>query len=428
MRRWILIFGLLAVALLAWRWQSPRPTRAAQPPPTRVIALPPLDAGMDVNAIQQQIVRDDQIDERALEEIGGGGNPARAAIAYYVAARYEYEHKRPDSSLRYTERAEQLAPEQPGIRLLHAVLLLDGTRYSEAITQGLESVRLDAKSSEAQRILGLAYYQDHQLSPAIEAWQRSLELHPDDELQQQLEKAQRELLVENNFVESRDCRFVIRYENASLSTELLDELFRTLESQYDDIARDLGPQNGAPISVTIYTRQQFVDITRAPEWAGAINDGQLRIPLGQVTSISPEVQAVLRHELTHWFVHQMAHQCPVWLNEGVAQLEEGRSQSSFSPQVRQLLRAGPVPTLQELEKSFIEMPTDRALVAYAESLAAAEYLRSNYDMAGVRNVLASLGEGKSIDDALRIATGLGYEDLQRKVDESLGLQRTSPVP
>jgi tetratricopeptide (TPR) repeat protein len=425
MRRWILILGLGLVALFAWRWpMRPMKPTAPSPPSGQIIRFSTTNTFVEADSIQHQIVRDDQIDEHALEEISRG-NPQQAAAAQYVAARYEYEHKRPESGLRYIERAEQLSPEDSSIRLLHAAILLEATRYEEAVAQAKESLRFDSKSSDAQRILGMAYYQERQLSPAIEAWERSLELHPDDALKQQLEKVRRELLVENNFVESRDSRFVIRYESGSLSSELIGDLFRTLESQYDEIARDLGPQNRGPITVNLYTRQQFTDVTRAPEWAGALNDGQLRIPLGEVTSISPTVQTVLRHELTHWFVFQMVRHCPVWLNEGVAQLEEGRTLSAFSSQVPEQLQTGPVPTLRELEKPFLEMSSDRAQIAYAESLVAAEYLRTNYGMDGVRSILVALGEGKSIEDALHSSTGLGYEELQRKVDESLGLQRAS---
>jgi len=69
-----------------------------------------------------------------------------------------------------------------------------------------------------------------------------------------------------------------------------------------------------------------MDVTRAPSWSGAINDGKLRIPVSGVQSVTPELARVLKHELTHSFISQMSsNRCPTWLNEGIAQMEEGKS-------------------------------------------------------------------------------------------------------
>jgi hypothetical protein len=134
---------------------------------------------------------------------------------------------------------------------------------------------------------------------------------------------------------------------------------------------------------------------------------------------------MFRHELTHWFVHEIAHQCPVWLNEGLAQSEEPRSLSAFSPQVRQQLHTSKFPALSELETPFLDMPASQAQTAYAVSLAAVDYLRTNYGVEGVRRTLVVLGEGKSIDEALHSATGIGYAELQQNLQASL--QGETPV-
>jgi hypothetical protein len=34
------------------------------------------------------------------------------------------------------------------------------------------------------------------------------------------------------------------------------------------------------IVVILYTQKEFVDITEAPSWVGALNDGKFRIPVG----------------------------------------------------------------------------------------------------------------------------------------------------
>ena len=55
--------------------------------------------------------------------------------------------------------------------------------------------------------------------------------------------------------------------------------------------------------VLLYPNQDFRDITRAPNWVGALNDGKIRIPVSGLTQMTPDLARVLKHELTHSFYH-----------------------------------------------------------------------------------------------------------------------------
>jgi len=67
------------------------------------------------------------------------------------------------------------------------------------------------------------------------------------------------------------------------------------------------------------------------------HDGKLRIPVSGVQSVTPELARVLKHELTHSFISQMSsNRCPTWLNEGIAQMEEGKSSGANGHQLAQL--------------------------------------------------------------------------------------------
>ncbi len=422
---WAILLVLLCVLgaqQIGLRYRPPQPQKPS-PVETSVVWAAP-QQGSDSAAAErllQQILSDGQVNERALENIAEQGNAARTASAYFLAGRYEYEHKRVESGLRYAQRALDFAPNEPGIHLLNAVLLIESTRYTEAAQQAEQAVTLDPKSAEAERVLGYAYYNDRQLWRAIDAWQRALELKPDNaDLRSALEKAQREMTVEERFAETTDGHFVLRYEGGTPVRELSDELFRSLERSYSKISQDLDSAPGGSILVTIYSRQQFFDVTQAPSWAGAINDGQLRIPLGDVSTVTPQIEGVLRHELTHWFVHSMVRNCPVWLNEGLAMIEEGRSISDFSPEVRQRLRAGEGAPLHHLEGQFLSMGRDEAQLAYARSLVATEYLKSSYGMEGLRKVLTLINEGQSTESALHAVTGGGYAELEQNLSVAPG--------
>src|SRR2546430_17733741 len=102
-----------------------------------------------------------------------------------------------------------------------------------------------------------------------------------------------------------------------------------MENQYQDLGRQLSYEPAENIIVILYTQREFVDITEEPSWAGELNDGKLRIPIGGVTAMNPELQHVLKHELTHSDSASLAgRRCPERLNEGVRPLTEPRSASS----------------------------------------------------------------------------------------------------
>src|SRR5213079_2231115 len=161
------------------------------------------------------------------------------------------------------------------------------------------------------------------------------------------------------------------------SQQLTQELLATMENQYQDLGRQLSYEPAENIIVILYTQREFVDITEAPSWAGALNDGKLRIPIGGITAMDAELERNLRHELTHSFVHWLASgKCPTWLNEGLAQMIEPRSASMYARELGPLLLNRKAIPFSILQFSFTRFSPLQAEIAYAESLSATEYLRA----------------------------------------------------
>ena len=112
--------------------------------------------------------------------------------------------------------------------------------------------------------------------------------------------------------------------SGSAAPDLARGILRTLEEHYRDLQSQLDFSPPEPIAVILYTNQAFADITRAPGWAGALNDGRIRIPVQGLSSVTGEMSHILKHELTHSFITQKTHgRCPTWLQEGLAQLWKG---------------------------------------------------------------------------------------------------------
>src|SRR6266705_251552 len=205
------------------------------------------------------------------------------------------------------------------------------------------------------------------------AWRRAMELSPDANTERLLRKAEREPEVEERSKRKESRHFTLHYQGEKTSPELTQELLATMEDQYRDLAHQFTYEPTQNIVVILYTQKEFVDITEAPSWVGALNDGKLRIPIGGVSAMNLELGRVLKHELTHSFLNSLAGgRCPMWLNEGLAQLMEPRSSRMYAQQLAQLFEQRKEIPFAVLEHSFARFSSVEAEVAYAESLSAVE--------------------------------------------------------
>src|SRR5262249_11113947 len=197
-------------------------------------------------------------------------------------------------------------------------------------------------------------------------------------------------------------------------------ILMTLESEYDDLVRDLGASPRESIPVILYTEQAYFDVTQAPAWSGALNDGKLRIPVSGLDSVTSDLRRVLKHELAHSFINQLSHgRCPQWLHEGIAQAVEPRSLGSIGPRLAQLYQEGHEIPFYALEGSFARFSSGEAAVAYAESLAAVGYIQGNYGFRQVRRVVERIGEGSGRGQAMRGTGHCRYTGVWVAVGEFL---------
>lgn len=371
-------------------------------------------------SLRARITNGDTIDNMRLTEIEHENDPHKTGNAYFLAGVIALQSRNAEQASGYFEHAIQAMPDQASLLEWHAIALSSIGRYSDAASELERASTIQPDSASILRLLGMARYDADRTADAVDAWRRAIEISPDPYTQHLLHKAQRELEVEERSNKRESLHFTLHYQGDRTSSGLQQQILTSLETQYQDLSRQFGSEPSSNIIVILYTQKEFVDITEAPAWAGALNDGKLRIPIGGLTSINSEVERVLKHELTHSFVASLgAGRCPTWLNEGLAELMEPRSSSTFAPQLAPLFlqkKAIPFPVL---EGPFTRFSNVQAEVAYAESLAAVEYLRDRYGMGEVMRMLASIGSGESSERALQNSTGLDYSDLSRHLGEYL---------
>ncbi|MGA9508489.1 MAG: tetratricopeptide repeat protein, partial [Candidatus Sulfotelmatobacter sp.] len=338
----------------------------------------------------------------------------------FIAGKFEFDHGNVAEARRYFDSALRFQPENSTVLVYYSALLVRTGNPSQALSYAQRAVSASPNSPDAYTVLGYAQQACDRIQDAVVSWKHSLELRPDPAVQQYLAKAQREQNVETDFTQRESSHFVLHYEGKQSSEAFRQQILSALESDYDDLARDLGTPPRDNILVTLYTEQAFFDVTRAPSWSGALNDGKLRIPISGLSSMTPELARVLRHELTHTFINQLsAGRCPTWLHEGIAQFFEPKSLSSDGRQLAQLFKAQSNIPLNALEGSFLRFSGPQAYLAYAESLAAVSYINDSSGMGDIQRILQLLSEGSSTEAALRATIHSDYGQLESEVGKYL---------
>jgi len=381
---------------------------------------PPL-AGLNSAAdLNEKIIHDGKVDTEALAALAKSDDPAFAASLYFLAGKHESDQGNFSRAKRYFDSALRFQPDNATLLIYYAASLMRTGEAAQALPYAQRAARLSPESPDALAMLGFAQFATDHTGDAIRSWRHSLALRPDAKLNQYLERAERESQAESNFSQRETGHFSLHFEGKETTEDLRRNLLATLDSDYDDLVRDLGYSPHDSIVVTLYTQQAFFDVTRAPSWSGAINDGKLRIPVSGVQNVTPDLARVLKHELTHSFIAQMSGgRCPTWLNEGIAQLEEGRSSGSNGHALAQLFGAGAEIPFNMLEGPFLNFSEPEANTAYAESLAATEYIRDTYGMEDIQRILERLAQGSATEAALRATIRSDYRELQDELTQWL---------
>jgi tetratricopeptide (TPR) repeat protein len=374
-------------------------------------------AGGGGGEIERAAVHDGSIDRgyiAKLEAETRSGAPAagiNAAVGHHAAAMFELSRDDMDHALSDERTALTYAPDEPLLLMNVAYLHLRRSEYKQSLDYLERARRVAPNNADVAKLEGWAYYGMNKIEQAVAEWKRSLALKPDGEVQSALEKAQRDKQEEESYKENESSHFTLRYSGAA-EPALARDVLRTLEMHYGAIESELNFTPPDAIGVILYTQQAFADITRAPGWVGALNDGRLRVPVQGLSGVTQELSRVLKHELTHSFVQQKTHgRAPTWMQEGLAQWMEGRRSGDNAAVLLQIYGEGHASSLGNLEGSWMNFPGDAAAYAYAWALANVEYIVQADGMADVERILERIGAGSSTEAAMREVLHSDYGDV-----------------
>ena len=304
-----------------------------------------------------------------------------------------------------------LVQDQPELyvaRVGYAVSEIELGRDGLALSVVLDGISRRPDRAELHVLLGELRYREERLDDALRSWRRAFELAPDDNLRDRILKVERELHTSRYYDFSSSSHFNLRYDG-SVDLDLASAVIDHLEEQYWIVTESFRHAPSQPTTVQLFPEREFREVTRAPEWAGGLYDGKIRVPLGGLTRLTTDAKRVLTHELTHAVVHSKSRgNAPRWLQEGLAQMAEGK---------RPLRR-----DLQSIAKHLDQVPPDQwgsLEFSYPLSLAVCQYLSSRSGFDSLVELVDRLGGGVETDEALREVYGQDYGEICRDWGRSL---------
>ncbi len=270
---------------------------------------------------------------------------------------------------------------------------------TDALQALRRALQLEPRLIGASALLGEIEHREGDIDAAIRTYEQALARAPaNPSLRARLDEWRKESAVHDTLEQWSDHRFSVVFDG-QVNRELGKRGFDVLDAAYWRIGKALGAYPSGRIVVTLYSEQQFRDITHAPAWSGGLFDGRIRVPVKGAAQNLPQFDRVLAHELTHAMVSSLANRgVPGWLHEGLASYFEPRDPALA---VRRLKAIGVAIPLANLQGGFGDLGAAEAVVAYEMSLVAADVLIKRL---GVNSaiLLEYLGKGQTFEESLRL--------------------------
>jgi tetratricopeptide (TPR) repeat protein len=224
-----------------------------------------------------------------------------------------------------------------------------------------------------------------------------------------------------------NANFVVRM-SPSESKLYGDRVLALLERALATLAAKYEAEPWKPIVVEIFPEQKDFGVRT---FGMPDNPGFLGVCFGPViTANSPASsagethswEAVLWHELCHVItLHLTKNRMPRWLSEGISVYEERQASPAWgqamNPTYRRMILGGDLTPISQLSGAFLTPDSSIDLqFAYYQSYLAVEFIVGRYGHDRLRQILAALGEGVNINEALE-AHADPIEELDRAFAE-----------
>lgn len=218
------------------------------------------------------------------------------------------------------------------------------------------------------------------------------------------------------------------------SKSFAQELLTTAQNAVARLAADTGAYLKEPIRLYIYAGANDLQgsMIFPQEWTGGVTFTRYGcIAIGISTLNLSWGKRAIAHELTHLVTNQMTlnpyNEIPVWLDEGLAMVNEGPMLSQFSSALTKAINNNTLLSVQTLASPFSAY-ADLSYLSYAESYSVVDYLIRTYGKDKMFQLLDTFRQGSTYDGALKKVYGSDTAGLNTAWRKTLGIpQKTTQL-
>ena len=191
--------------------------------------------------------------------------------------------------------------------------------------------------------------------------------------------------------------------------QIADFAFASLNAAYEEYSNLFGQKPEKKVTIRFLSPSEFKKYTGAPAWTSAMyfND-EITIPLNPKKGINlSDLGRAIKHEYAHAVIAEISDgKCPAWLDEGVAQHLEGRTNPLLGPALRKWISDNKAMPLDWLQNGFTLLDEEIVPAAYAQSLFSTKKIINDVGFKGIGKYLKNLREGSeepvSFKDAFEV--------------------------
>ena len=352
------------------------------------------------------------------------GISEKLAYTYNLIANAYNNRKDYASAAAILETALTLEPRNSVLRSNIGMALYHAMRREEALSEFRSILYGDPGNTLARKMCGVILYDMGEMRQALEELSYTSRMDPEDrEVAELLGKVRREYDVEKDFGVDRYQHFTVSVDGdagSSAGSEVID----ALEGAYTSVGRALNYFPDEKIAVVIYPGRQFHEILNKHRNVGGIYDGKIRVPVGGLERETDreQLRRILTHEYAHVVVHFIAkNNCPLWLNEGIAEYESREWDGGLAEQLRDAAARGSLVPLASLSSALKDYGSARVSLAYLESFSLVRFIADTYGVHSLRRLLDGLGERELAEKVVRDVLFIDMGQLEAEWLRSLGI-------
>jgi Tfp pilus assembly protein PilF len=319
-------------------------------------------------------------------------------------------HLNNDTNAEASARASALKywPANPRVDNLIGTKISQKYRFAEGAEYQKQALKFDTNYLPARIQLAQDFLR---LGNETQGWDLATDVHDSDgyDVTAYNLVTLKDTMAKFKTVTNKD--FIVRMD-AREATIYGDRVLDLLQRAKDHLSEKYGYHLDQPTVVEIFNEQKDFGVRT---FGVPHNPGYLGVCFGHVvTANSPAAQAghpanweaVLWHEFCHVITLGITrNKMPRWLSEGISVYEERQANPTWgqgmTPRYREMILGKDFVPVGELSGAFMSPKSPLHMqFAYYESNLVVEYIIQTYGLQALKDILADLGKGVEINDAL----------------------------